>query len=145
MTAMVPKAIDRRRSVAIRVNCALILLLLGAGLALPRVAGAVTDGDFEAKTTRSLLNLCTVSADDARYKEALHFCHGFLVGAYHYYLATLAGPNAKPLVCPSDPPPTRNATVAAFIAWAQAHPQYMNEAPVETEFRFLTETWPCKR
>jgi Rap1a immunity proteins len=145
MAAMVSKAMDRRKSASIRVSCALILLLLGTGLAVPGVAGAVSDGDFEVKTTRSLLNLCTVSADDARYKEALHFCHGFLVGAYHYYLASVAGPNAKPLVCPSDPPPTRNATIAAFIGWAQAHPQYLNEAPVETEFRFLTETWPCKR
>ena len=138
-------AINRRKSTSIPVSRALILLLLGAALAVPGVAGAVTDGDFEIKTTRNLLNLCTVSSDDARYKEALHFCHGFLVGAYQYYLATLAGPNAKPLVCPPDPPPTRNAAIVAFIAWAQAHPQYMSEAPVESEFRFLTETWPCKR
>ena len=32
-----------------------------------------------------------------------------------------------------------------FIAWVQAHPQYMNEPPVETEFRFLTEKWPCQK
>jgi len=32
-----------------------------------------------------------------------------------------------------------------FLAWAQAHPQYMNERPVETEFRFLTEKWPCQK
>jgi hypothetical protein len=134
-------AINRRKSL----SRTLILLLLGAALAVPGVAGAVTDGDFEVKTTRNLLNLCTVSADDARYKEALHFCHGFLVGAYQYYLATLAGPNAKPLVCPPDPLPTRNAAIAVFTGWAQAHPQYMSEAPVETEFRFLTETYPCKR
>ena len=134
-------AINRRKSL----SRTLILLLFGAVLAVPGVAGAVTDGDFEVKTTRNLLNLCTVSTDDPRYKEALHFCHGFLVGAYQYYLATLAGPNVKPLVCPPDPPPTRNAAIAAFIGWAQAHPQYMSEAPVETEFRFLTETYPCKR
>ncbi len=142
---MIPKTTNDRKSMSIPVSRALALLLLGAALAVPGVAGAVTEGDFEVKTTRSLLNLCTVSADDARYKEALHFCHGFLVGAYQYYLATLAGPSAKPLVCPSDPPPTRNAAIAAFIVWAHAHPQYMNEAPVESEFRFLTETWPCKR
>jgi hypothetical protein len=127
------------------VSRALVLLLLGAALAIPGVAGAVADADFEVKTTRSLLNLCTVPAEDARYKEALHFCHGFLVGAFQYYLASVSGPKAKPLVCPPDPPPTRNEAIAAFIAWAQAHPQYMNEAPVETEFRFLTERWPCKR
>jgi len=129
----------------IPVNRALVLLLLGAALAMPGVADAVADADFEVKTTRSLLNLCTVSAEDARYREALHFCHGFLVGAFQYYLASVAGPKARPLVCPPDPPPTRNEAIAAFIAWAQAHPQYMNEAPVETEFRFLTERWPCKR
>ena len=129
----------------IPVSRALVLLLLGATLAMPGAAGAVADADFEVKTTRSLLNLCTVSAEDARYKEALHFCHGFLVGVFQYYLASVSGPKAKPLVCPPDPPPTRNETIAAFIAWAQAHPQFMDEAPVETEFRFLTERWPCKR
>jgi hypothetical protein len=30
-----------------------------------------------------------------------------------------------------------------FIEWAKAHPEYLNEPPVETEFRFLIETWPC--
>jgi hypothetical protein len=123
----------------------LVALLLGAVLAVPGVAVAVTEEDFEVKTTRSLLNLCAVSAEEARYKEALHFCHGYLVGAFHYYLASVSGPSAKRLVCPPDPPPTRNAAITAFIAWAQAHPQYMSEAPVETEFRFLTETYPCKR
>ena len=123
----------------------LVLLLLGVALTVPGVAFAVTDEDFVVKTTRSLLNLCTVSAEDARYKEALHFCHGYLVGAYHYYVASVSGPNAKRLFCPPDPPPTRNAAIAAFVAWAQARPQYMNDAPVETEFRFLTETYPCKR
>jgi hypothetical protein len=124
---------------------ALVSLLLGAALAVPGIAFAVTDADFEVKTTRNLLALCTVSTEDARYKEALHFCHGYLVGAFHYYLASVSGPNAKRLVCPPDPPPTRNSAIAAFIAWAQARPQYMNEAPVETEFRYLTETYPCSR
>jgi len=120
-------------------------LLIATIIAWPAVAAAVTEGDFEVKTARDLLDLCTVVPEDPRYKEALHFCHGYLVGAYHYYLATLAGPNAKPLVCPSDPPPSRNAVISGFVAWARAHPQYMNEPPVETEFRYLTETWPCKR
>src|SRR5262245_26792716 len=120
----------------------LLFAMIGA---VPALAAAVTDGDFEVKTAQNLLNLCTVSVEDPRYKEALHFCHGYLVGAYHYYLATLAGPNAKPLVCPSDPPPSRNAVISGFVAWPRAHQQYMNEAPAETEFRYLTETWPCKR
>lgn len=120
-------------------------ILYAAILTAPTAAAAVTDGDFEVKTTRNLLDLCTVPPEDPHYKEALHFCHGYLVGAYHYYLATLAGPGAKPLVCPPDPPPARNAVISGFIAWARGHSQYMHEAPVETEFRYFTETWPCKR
>ena len=53
----------------IPVSCEEVLLLFGSALAVPGVAAAVTDGDFEAKTTRNLLNLCTVSADDARHSR----------------------------------------------------------------------------
>jgi hypothetical protein len=32
-----------------------------------------------------------------------------------------------------------------FVAWANAHPQYMGEAPVDAVFRYLGETYPCSR
>ncbi len=120
-------------------------LLLVAAILVPAYAAAVTEEDFKARTTRSLLNLCTASAEDPQHREAIHFCHGYLVGAYHYHMAQHSGKGTKPLVCPPDPQPTRNAAIAMFIDWARAHPQYMDERPVETEFRFLTEKWPCKR
>jgi hypothetical protein len=119
-------------------------LLLGSALLLPAVAIAVTEQDFQVKDTQSLINLCTAPADDPLYREAINFCHGYLVGAFHYYRVTYAAPDSKPLFCTPDPPPTRNNTIGQFIIWAKAHPRYMNEVPVETEFRFLTETWPCK-
>jgi hypothetical protein len=31
-----------------------------------------------------------------------------------------------------------------FIAWAQQHPEYMGERPVDSIFRFLAEKWPCR-
>jgi len=141
---------DHGRARAREVSPLRLIYILASSLfamigAVPALAATVTDGDFEVKTTQNLLHLCTVSPEDPRYKEALHFCHGYLVGAYHYYLATLAGPNAKPLVCPPNPLPTRNDVISGFIVWARGHPQYLSEAPVETEFRYLTETWPCKR
>jgi hypothetical protein len=111
---------------------------------MPTLVGAVTEADFEAKTTQNLLNLCTASPNDPRYREAIHFCHGYLVGAYHYYLSETGGDISKALVCLPTPPPSRNEALRMFIAWAQAHPQYLNERPVETEFRFLTEQWPCQ-
>jgi Rap1a immunity proteins len=50
----------------------------------------------------------------------------------------------KRLVCFPNPAPSRNEAVAEFVQWAKARPQHMNELPVETEFRFLMEKWPCK-
>jgi len=108
-------------------------------------ARAITTEDFLVKTTQDLLNLCTVSASDPDAQQAIHFCHGYLLGAYHYHLAESDGPDAaKRLVCmPSGV--TRNDAVAMFVEWVKAHPQYLKEFPVETEFRFLTEKWPCAK
>ena len=106
-------------------------------------AGALTEKDFEAETTKNIVNLCTASADDPLYHQAVNFCHGYLVGAYHYYEAHSSGPEGIKLVCPPDPMPSRNETIGMFIDWAKAHPQYWSEPPVDTEFRFLMEKWPC--
>jgi hypothetical protein len=81
--------------------------------------------------------------DDAESAQPVHRL--YLVGAYHYHVAHTSGEGGKPLVCFPTPAPSRNEGIRMFIAWAQAHPQYMNEPPVETEFRFLTEKWPCQK
>jgi hypothetical protein len=119
-------------------------LCLFATVLAPVLVSAVTEADFEVKTTQNLLNLCTAPPNDPRYREAIHFCHGYLVGAYHYHLSQTAGEGSTPLVCFPTPPPSRNEALRMFIAWMQSHPQYMNERPVDTEFRFLTEQWPCQ-
>ena len=124
----------------------LINALSLVALISPGIAGAVTDEDFQVKTTQNLLNLCTVPASDARAQEAIHFCHGYLVGAYQYHIAETGGPDiAKRLVCIPPSGVTRNEAIAMFVDWAKARPQYMNESPVDTEFRFLIEKWPCKK
>jgi hypothetical protein len=121
----------------------LVSLLLGCAFLCPLAAGAVTDEDFRADTTQNLLNLCTATPDDPRYGEAIHFCHGYLLGAFHYYRVTHAAADSTPLFCFPDPPLSRNEAVARFVTWAKGHHQYLQEVPVETEFRFLTESWPC--
>ena len=122
----------------------LICLLLATMITVPGMARAVTPEDFQVRTTKELLDLCTVSANDPLAKESIHFCHGYLVGAYNYYLAQSSGPDGERLVCLPDPSPTRNEAISMFIEWVKAHPQYLNERPVETQFRFLMEKWPCK-
>jgi hypothetical protein len=123
-------------------------IILGLAMAwlmpLP-AAGAVESDDFLAAMTEDMVALCTASPDEVMADEAVHFCHGYLIGAFHYYQQLLAGPDTDPFVCLPDPPPSRNEGVEMFVSWARAHPQYMNEPPVETFFRFLAATWPCQR
>ena len=121
------------------INLLFVLVFL-----LPVIAGAVSEKDFEVQATENIVNLCTAPPDDPLYHQAVNFCHGYLVGAFHYYEAQTSGPEAIKFVCPPDPRPSRNDTIDMFIEWAKAHPQHMKETPVETEFRFLMEKWPCK-
>lgn len=121
-----------------------LLLFIMAGLVTPSLAGAVSEQDFRATTTQNLMNLCTATKDDPLYREAHNFCQGYLVGAYHHYLASNEGPEGKRLVCFPDPPPSRVQAISMFIDWVKAHPEHLGERPVETEFRFLMEKWPCK-
>jgi len=119
----------------------ILLALLFAGSA----KADVTQEDFVVKTTQNLINLCTASPQDTYYREAIHFCQGYLVGAFHYYSAESSNKQELQMVCFPEPKPSRNEAISMFVSWAQKHPEYMNEVPVETEFRFLTEKWPCKK
>ena len=120
-----------------------IVIVLSLFISIPGMAWAVDETDFEVKTTEDLINLCTASPDDALHAQAVNFCHGFLVGAVRYHDAMAMGPNGNRLYCLPEPAPTRNEAIAMFVDWAKARPQYWDEPPVETEFRFLMETWPC--
>ena len=121
-----------------------IIVFLSALLILPGLAGAVSENDFKADTTEQIINLCTANSDDPLYQQAINFCQGYLVGAYKYYEAAHSGPNAPKFVCLPNPQPSRDEAIQIFIEWVKAHPQYMKEKPVDTEFRFLMEKWPCK-
>jgi hypothetical protein len=121
-----------------------IILLLSAVILFPGYAGAVSEKDFEVQATENLINLCTAAPDDPLYHQAISFCHGYLVDAFHYYEAARSGPGGLKLVCLPDPPPSRNDAFAMFVEWVKAHPQHLKEMAVETEFRFLMQKWPCK-
>jgi hypothetical protein len=121
-----------------------IILLFIIVFLVPGFAGAVSEKDFEVQSTENLINLYTASPDDPLYHQAINFCHGYLVGAFHYYQAAESGPGGLKLVCLPDPPLSRNDAFAMFVEWVKAHPQYWGEPPVETEFRFMMEKWPCK-
>jgi hypothetical protein len=75
---------------------------------MPLPAGAVESDDFLAATTEDMVALCTASPDEAMADQAVHFCHGYLIGAFQYYQQLVAGPEADPFVCLPDPPPSRD-------------------------------------
>ena len=56
-----------RRRWSCRVTAMTVRLLFAAIVAWPAVAAALTEGDFEVKTARNLLDLCTVTPEDPRY------------------------------------------------------------------------------
>jgi Ssp1 endopeptidase immunity protein Rap1a len=111
----------------------------------PGSSMAVTQDNFLARNTQDLVDLCTAPHNNPLRVAAIHFCEGYLVGAYHYDQSLRSGPGLKQIVCPPNPAPSRDEGVKMFVTWAQAHPQYMKERAVDTVFRFLTSTWPCPK
>lgn len=118
-------------------------LILVAALLTSGAAFAVESSTFQLRDTNDLVRACSVPADDAVYANAVGFCHGLLVGAYGYYAATVPAENR--FICPPNPVPARSKVMNDFVAWAQSHPQFMKDAPIDTLFRYLAETYPCRK
>ena len=116
----------------------------GALACLGLQAQAATAEQFVVHNTQDIVEVCSTPQSDPLYTAAVHFCQGYLVGAYHYQEALYAGPGVKPVVCLPEPKPTRNEGVAKFVQWAKAHPEYAKDRAVEAFSKFLAETWPCK-
>jgi hypothetical protein len=125
-----------------RRNMLALMLVLSM---VPMLAEAADSNNFRVRSTADLVEICSVPASDSMYAAAISFCHGFGVGAYHYYHASVAGPAGKPFVCLPDPPPSRAEGMQMFVAWARENVQYMGEPAVETLFRWLAAKWPCPK
>ena len=108
------------------------------------VAGP-SENAFRITTTGDLVRLCEAEPTDSTGIAALHFCHGFAVGAYQYHQIAAAAENKPPLFCEPNPRPTRNEAVAGFVSWAKQNPKAMETPPVEGIFRYLAQRYPCRR
>jgi hypothetical protein len=125
-----------------------VLLLMMTVCWWPIQAGAAaTTEHFKVPTAQDLAELCSVSQDDPLRVAAIHFCEGYLVGAYHYYRSLVVGSGGKikPFVCFPNPEPTRDEVVQQFVGWLRINPRYQSEMPVNALFKFAAETWPCKK
>jgi hypothetical protein len=109
-----------------------------------QTAAGPSETAFRVTATGDLVRLCEAEPTDSTGIAALHFCHGFAVGAYQYHQIAAAAEKKPPLFCEPDPRPTRNEAIAGFVSWAKQNPKAMETPPVEGIFRYLAQRYPCR-
>lgn len=107
------------------------------------MAHAAETQEFHVKNAEGLVKICGVSSDDARYENAKAFCHGYLVGAYQYYVATV-DPKDR-FVCSPNPTPSLSEVADGFVAWTKIHPEFLKDQAADTLFRYLAGNYPCSK
>ena len=118
-------------------------LMIAAALLASGAAVAADSSNFQLRDTNDLVVACSVPADHSLYANATGFCHGVLVGAYRFYEATVKAENR--FICSPSPTPTRATVMNDFVAWAKARPQAMKDPPLDSLFKYLAETYPCRK
>lgn len=122
-------------------------MVLALGLALaPWTSWAQSDGytleDYQLTKSQDLLDICTLEESHPNYWEARGFCLGYFTGGIHLHDALAASADFPRIACaPANT--TRNEVVAVFVAYAQAHPEHLEEKPMDTVFRAVNDAWPC--
>ena len=103
---------------------------------------AADSNTFQLRDAGDLVRVCSIEPGDPTYANAVGFCHGVLVGAFRYYESVATSANR--FVCAPNPTPTRSKVMNDFVAWAGSNAKYMKDPPIDTLFRYLAETYPCK-
>jgi hypothetical protein len=118
------------------------VLLIVLAFATPVLADVAED--YRVRSAADLVSLCGRDPSAVDYVAALNFCHGYAVGAFAYYHSVAgAYPDSK-VICVNQPHPERSKVIADFVVWSKTHASYMNDRAVDTFFRYLVETFPCK-
>lgn len=121
-----------------------------------KTAQTTTEDNFLIRNTGDIVQLCSISPEDRIYTQAIHFCHGFLVGVYRSQSEFYSNPGLSPLVCLPETLPSpansgisavelsRNQMIAGYIRWVKAHPDYLQDSVVVTVMKYLIDHFPCK-
>src|SRR4051812_46877713 len=117
--------------------------IVAVALLVAGTAVAADSNTLQLRNTEDLVRVCSTAQEDVHYLNAVGFCHGVLVGAYRYY-DSIAKPATR-YICPPNPIPTRVKVMDDFVRWAKANPAYMKDSAVDTLFRYLGQTYPCKQ
>jgi hypothetical protein len=122
----------------------LLILLTGLSLGYSAAAVAQDSTDFTVKTSRHLVNLCSVTAGQDDYEAAMGYCLGFMDGVHDYHAVLTSDALLKPVACPGHQT-TRGEFVSMFLDWAAANPSLLdNESPIQGVMRAAAQKWPCQ-
>lgn len=121
-------------------------LLMTMAVAAPDAVGATTEEDFTLNTTRDLVDLCSATPDDPLHDQAKELCLGYVAGVAHLhrYLVAQKRLAGGPVACPTQTV-SRDAFAREFVAWANAHTQYMNDPAIDTIARAASDKYPCAK
>jgi hypothetical protein len=106
-------------------------------------AHAASNDQYQVRNAADLVAVCDTQPSAPDYATAVAFCHGWGAGAAAYHRAITA--KGAEFVCTPEPAPKRSKVAADFVAWVKASPERGKEAAVDALFRYLGETYPCKK
>lgn len=101
----------------------------------------LSEQHFQVRTGRDLLVLCDPPSGDQYARDAIHMCHGVVIGAYSVHEA-VAQRHGR-VVCPPSNV-TRADGVRVFVLWARANPASLDEAAIDALFRAWAASYPCR-
>jgi hypothetical protein len=100
--------------------------------------------EYRVRDAGDLVALCSRDPSAVDYIAAQNFCQGYCLGTYAYYHSVAAADPDIKIVCVKKPYPERKKVIADFVSWSKTHESYMKDSAVDTFFRYLVETFPCK-
>ncbi len=123
-----------------KLACVATLLII-----LPSLARAnVTEENFVLDTTRDLIALCGVDAEDPNAVAAIHMCHGYFVGLTHFHILMGRALEGS-IYCMEDAErPTRDQSIAMLVEWSRAHPEHDSMEAIDGVLQWAADTYPCE-
>ena len=107
-------------------------------------AGRVDAQESPAKldTTAELLAYCDNEGPVGEVRDGQNFCDGFILGNGLLYLEQVRAGSIEPMAC-AEREPTLAEMRSAFVAWAEANPEHLQDKPVDGFWRAMAATYPC--
>lgn len=118
-----------------------VTALAWAGVAAAQDADDVA-ASFRLDDGAALVTACTVPEGEPLHDTAKGFCLGYMTGAMQLYRAATASPNIPNAVC-AEREISRAEMRAIFLAWAEDHPEHLDEPAIDALFRAAVAAFPC--